>query len=104
MTEFGLNDTGGILILTLIEDGVAKSITTASAISYLIKDPNQIVVTKTAGFNTDGSDGKVKYTFVAGDLDIVGLYEVQVNVITPTWTGTSSSYKFKVRKTLEVTI
>ena len=104
MTEFGLDDVGGILILTVKENGVAKDISTASVINYFIKDPHEVTTKKLAAFNTDGTDGKVKYTFVATDLDLEGQYEVQVLIITPTWTGKSSSYKFRVRDTLEVTV
>ena len=104
MTEFGLGDIGNTLILTVLEDDVAKDISNASTKEYFIKRPNEVGVKVTTPFNTNGSDGKLKYVFIAGDLDIVGLYEVQVSLVTPLWTGKSSSFFFTVRETLSVTV
>jgi len=104
MTEFGLNDIGNILRLTILEDGVAKDIQLATAKTYLIKKPDETVSEVNAVFDTNGSNGKVIYTFVTGDLDQVGLYEVQVKIVTASWTGISSSYSFLVRDTLTVTV
>ena len=104
MTEFGLGDVGNTLILTVLEDEIAKDISTATVKEYFIKRPNEISVKVTVPFNTDGTDGKLRYIFAAGDLDIVGLYEVQVSLETPLWDGKSSSFFFTVRETLSVTI
>ena len=105
MTEFGLDDVGNILRLTVkTEDDEAKNIAGASALTYLLKKPDETVVELTASFDTNGTDGKVIYAFVAGDLDLVGLYEVQVKIVTATWTGITSSYFFTVRDTLVVTV
>lgn len=104
MNEFGKGDIGNILILTVLEDDVVKDISNATTKEYFIKRPNEIGVKVTAIFNTNGVDGKLKYVFISGDLDIVGLYEVQVSLITPLWTGKSSSYFFTVRDTLSVTV
>lgn len=106
MTEFGLNDVGNILLLTIKEEGetVGKNIQSATAITYLMKKPDETVSELTAAFDTNGTDGKVTYTYIAGDLDQVGLYEIQVKVVSVTWTGISSSYFFTVRDTLTVTI
>ena len=104
MTEFGLGDIGNTLILTVLEDDVAKNISNATTKEYFIKRPNEVGVKVIAAFNTTGVDGKLRYIFIAGDLDIVGLYEVQVSLVTPNWTGKSSSFFFTVRETLSVTI
>ncbi len=104
MTEFGLNDIGNTLILTVEENDVAKDISDATAITYLVKKPDEITIEVTAAFNTTGVDGKVVYTFIATNLDQVGLYDIQVKIVSPTWTGISSSYLFTVRDTLVVTV
>ena len=106
MTEFGLDDVGGILKLTVKEDGAitGKNISDATLIRYLIKKPDEVTAVVTAGFDTNGTNGKVAYAFIANDLDLIGLYEVQVEVTTPSYTATSSSYLFTVRDTLTVTI
>lgn len=104
MNEFGKGDIGNTLILTVLEDDIAKDISNATVKEYFIKRPNEIIVKVTAIFNTNGSDGKLKYVFIANDLDFIGLYEVQVSLVTPLWTGKSSSYFFIVRDTLSVTV
>jgi len=105
MTEFGLNDLGNILRLTVnTADNEAKNISAATAITYLLKKPDETVSSLTAAFDTNGTNGKVIYTFIAGNLDQVGLYEVQVKIVTATWTGITSSYLFTVRNTLVVTV
>ena len=104
MTEFGLGDEGNILRLTVKENDIAKDIQTASAVTYKIKKPDETVVEVTASFDTNGTNGKVIYAFVTGDLNMLGLYEVQVKIVTSTWIGTTSSYLFTVRDTLTVTI
>jgi len=104
MTEFGVGDIGNILILTVLENDVAKDISNATTKEYFIKRPNEVSVKVTAAFNSTGADGKLKYVFIATDLDIVGLYEVQVSLVTPSWSGKSSSFFFTVRETLSVTV
>lgn len=104
MIEFGLNDVGGILRLTVEEDGEPKNISAASVIKYLIKKPDETVSEVTASFDSNGADGKVIYTFVSGDLNQVGLYEIQVKLTIGGWTGISSSFFCVVRETLVVTV
>lgn len=104
MTEFGLNDVGSILRLTVQENDEPKDISSATAINFLFKKPDETVTEKVGAFDTNGSNGKVTYTIVANDLDQVGLYEVQVKITTTGWTGISSSYTFFVRQTLIVTV
>ena len=104
MTEFGLNATGNTLILTALEtvDSIeqAKDVSAATTLTFLIKKPDEVVISVTASFNTDGTDGKLIYAFVTGDLPLEGLYEVQIALVTPTWSDKSTSYFFTVRDTL----
>jgi len=104
MTEFGLDDVGNILRLTVKENDAVKDISSATALKYRMKKPDETVVELTAAFDTNGTNGKVIYTFIADDLDLVGLYEIQVKVTSATWTGITSSYFFTVRDTLTVTV
>ena len=102
MTEFGLNAVGNTLILTLLEDGLAKDISTATPTKFLIKKPDLTTSEVSAGFVTDGTDGQLQYTFISGDLNIEGQYELQAQVTAGAWRGTSSSFKFEVRDTIVI--
>jgi len=102
MKEFGLNDVGGTLVLTIWSSSAktsVKDISAATAIAYVIRKPDETVVEVVAALYTDGLDGQVKYTFIAGDLDQEEVYDVQVKLDGTPWAGQSSSYQFRVRET-----
>lgn len=58
-------------------DLLAEGITTSE---ILLRDPDGNVDVKVAGFVTDGSDGRIQYTTVAGDLDEPGDWSLQGRV------------------------
>ena len=81
----------GYAITVTIEDenGSAVDVSGASTLSMVLQDPSNNNTTKTAVNNTDGTDGKIKYVTVSGDLDEAGRWRVQCNVIdasTNRWT------------------
>jgi hypothetical protein len=49
-----------------------------------------------AGFTTDGTDGKIEYTTVDGDLNGAGNWEIQAKVVTPSGTWSTGVGYFKV--------
>ncbi len=76
-----LNDIGTTFTLTITDDdGVAVDITGATTKSIIFLKPDGVSETKTAAFGSDGSDGIISYTTVAGDLDTAGLWHVQAYV------------------------
>lgn len=72
-----VNDLKVRLIITMYEDGVVLDISTATVKSIIVKKPNGTTTTYTAIFLTDGTDGKIYYDTVAGDLDSAGTYKTQ---------------------------
>ena len=56
--------------------------------------------TKTASFNTDGTDGKIKYTSVDGDFNEVGTWRIQAKVVMGGGTFRSDVGTFKVHENL----
>jgi len=90
------NDVGVIITVTITEAGSAKNISTASVKKIWFRDPNGDEVEKTAEFVTDGSDGKVKYTTIADDLDTAGEWEFQAKITTPAATFGTSRGTFEV--------
>ena len=51
---------------------------------------------KSRTLDSDGTDGKVYYNTIAGDLDEAGLYKLQAKVILPSGTYYTDIYSFKV--------
>lgn len=95
-SQIHVNDVGTTLIGTVLDSGVAVDISSASSIQMLIKKPDQTTLTKTASFNSDGTDGKMKYVTVSGDIDQAGNYKIQGKVVLGTATYFSSVSTFKV--------
>ena len=59
-------------------------------------DPTGTTTTKTASFTTDGTDGKMDYTCVADDLDVVGTWQYQGYLVMPGFTGHTDIHRFQV--------
>lgn len=71
-------------------------ISSASVKNILLRNPNGDLVTKTASFGTNGTDGHIKYLTQAGDLDRRGYWTVQA-FVTMGDDFYSDKYKLKVR-------
>ena len=78
--QFSINDLGVDLVIAITEDGAVVDISTATTLELVLKRPGGTEVTKTASFYTDGTDGKIKYQTLAGDIDAVGLWEMKAKV------------------------
>ena len=71
-------------------------ISTATVKQFILKKPSGSVVTKTASFDTDGTDGVLKYETVADDLDEDGTWQLQVRlVMTGTWKSSITTFTVK---------
>lgn len=79
MSQVG--DTKVRLILTTYEDTAVLDISTSTSKSIIIKKPNGEILTVVANFLTNGSDGKIYYDTVSGDLDQSGLYKIQGSLL-----------------------
>jgi hypothetical protein len=81
-TIIHIGDVGTIIRLTVTEDDgtTAVNVSTATVKKFYFLKPDGTKVNKTAEFNTDGSDGKLKYTVVALDIDQAGTWQVQAYV------------------------
>jgi len=97
MNEISKNDIAVDIVLTIEEDSATLDISDASSKSIIIQKPSGTSNTYTASFSTDGTDGKIYYSTVSGDLDEVGLYKVQALVVITGGTYRSEIKKFKVR-------
>lgn len=80
------NDTRPVYIATLLDDAVAVDITTATTVKFKMRDANAVdpVEPKVDGTMvvSNAPGGIVSYTWVAGDTDTPGDYNVEIEV---TW-------------------
>jgi len=70
-------DAGFTLITTIKSDGTAVDISTASSKVYRFEKPDGTTADVDADFNTDGSDGKLKYVSLIGTYDQNGDWYIQ---------------------------
>ena len=95
-------DVGTIFRLT-IKDTAGAAIDVSTAVTKYIYFKNPAGTTlpaKTAAFTTDGTDGKIQYTTIAGDIDMVGTWHVQGYVETSLGKFWTEKDSFKVYSTL----
>ena len=77
------DDIGTKLLITVTDCGTVLDISTATALSIFIKQPDGTLLSRTGVLETDGTDGKMYYLTVAGDLDTAGSYKIQGKVTLP---------------------
>lgn len=94
--EIHVGDVGTILEVTVTDSGVAVNLSSATTKEIFLSKPNGVVITKTAAFVSNGSDGKLQYTTIIGDLDQHGIWKLQVKVALPTGTWQSDIQEFRV--------
>jgi len=79
---------------------VPKDISNASVKELVFHKPGSSSMTKTAVFTTNGTDGKLEWTTVSGDLTPWGTYQVQAKLTMPGFTGRGKRATFEVLKNL----
>jgi len=87
----------------LKEDGTPQNISsanTAGSKKLIFTRPNNTVLTKDAAFATDGLDGTLIYTTMAGDLVPSGIYQLQADLTMPNFQGRTAVDTFQVFKNL----
>ena len=81
VAEVHKNDIGLTFKVTIKdEDDAVKNISSYSTKQLIFKKPDGTILTKTASFLTDGTDGVIYYTTVSGDLDTVGIWRIQAYI------------------------
>ena len=99
--EVHQNDIGTKFLVTIKDGSDAVNVASATSTKQIIfKKPSGTSMTKTASFNSDGTDGKIYYTVVADDLDEVGTYEIQGKVVITDGTFYTDIQTFKVHRNL----
>ena len=96
-----VDDFGWTGKLTLQQDGTAVDISTYVTKQFILRDPDKVATVKTASFDSDGSDGILKYVIQDGDIDAVGNWSVQARIIKAGVELTSSDITFHVKARLD---
>lgn len=97
-----VGDVGTVIRLTIEDGGSAVDVSSASTKQIILLSPTQgaTALTKTASFTTDGTDGRIEYATVAGDIDVPGWWKVQAKVVLSSGTWSSTPVRFRVRSNL----
>ena len=102
--EVHYNDIGTVILVTIKDcvSGTATvlNVSAASTLVLILQSPSGTSTTKTASFNTDGTDGKIKYTSVDGDFNEVGTWRIQAKVVMGGGTFRSDVGTFRVYENL----
>jgi hypothetical protein len=97
MSDIHVGDIGTIFRLTIMDGTSVVDISGATTMEIIFKKPSASVVTETASFTTDGTDGQMEWaTGVVGDLDEAGSWEWQGRIVMPSWEGKTSILTFDV--------
>jgi len=94
--EIHVGDIGTAFRVALLDGETPVDVSGATALTIFLKKPDSTVLTKTAAFYTDGSDGIIQYVSVEDDLDLAGTWRIQARATLPTGTWSSSTGRFKV--------
>lgn len=98
--EIHVGDIGTVFLGTVMDGSSVVDVSGATTKQLFFKKPDDTVLTKTAAFTTDGSDGKIQYASIAADLDIAGWWNWQGKLILPGGTWRTDVHRFQVHVNL----
>lgn len=75
-TNIHVDDFGWLAQLTIVQDGAAVDISSYTTRQFFFRKPDATEVTKTAVFDSDGTDGVLNYTVEDGLIDATGHWRV----------------------------
>jgi len=94
--EVHKDDIGTKFLLTIKDGTSAVDISGATTKEIIFEKPSGETLTKSATFDSDGSDGKIYYNSVDGDVDEKGTWTLQAKVVIAAGTFKSNTETFKV--------
>lgn len=100
MAQFRTNDVGSVFSVTVMEDGAAFNLSTATTLTLRLRKPDGSVISRPAALYTDGTDGRVFYATVTGDLDQPGAWRGQMYIALPSGHWSSDLFDFPVGEAL----
>ena len=94
-TPVRVGDVGTIFEMSITSCGEIVDISSATLREITFVKPDGTKVAQTAVFSTDGIDGKIRYTIVAGDIDMPGTWKTQgyVESVSGKWHTTVDTFE-----------
>ena len=99
-TTIHKDDIGTDFDITFLEAGSAVDISGATTKQLIFRAPDAGKATQAGSFITDGTDGRLRYTTVDGDIDEAGHWHIQGKIINASGTFYSSIEDFYVKPNL----
>lgn len=99
-SEIHKGDIGTKFIITLMDDEVIEDISSATTKQIIFQKHSNTDIIKDAIFETDGTDGKIYYISIDGDLDETGTWTIQAKITMPSGAWSSSTSTFTVHSNL----
>lgn len=76
-----LNDFGTDIVLNVVDQACkAVDVSVSTLRQFELEKPDGTILTKTASFVTNGTDGKLRYTIESGVLDVIGGWSVRAKI------------------------
>lgn len=102
MTDLHVTDIGTEIRVTVMDGSSLLDVSTATVKKILFKHKTGVTFSRDAAFVTDGTDGKIKYILVQGDIDLQGKWELQVYLEFSTGKWHSSKATFEAAANIVV--
>lgn len=98
--EIRVDDIGTTFRVTIKNKstGEIQDISDATTLDFIFTKANKEIVTKDGTLVTDGSDGKVEYVTLEGDLDVAGTWRLQVYLVLPSGEWRTNKHSFRVHR------
>ena len=95
-----VGDVGTIFEVTVVEGDTVVDISNPTVLTIKLRKPSGAVVSHTATLSSDGTDGKLRYISIAGDIDQDGPWALQAYVELLSWQGSTAIGEFDVLENL----
>lgn len=99
-SEIHYGDIGVNFNITVMNGSVPLDVSNADNIYIILQKPDGSDLIKTASLITDGIDGNIRYTTIAGDLDQIGTWQIQAKVDFTISVFSTDIQKFKVYRNI----
>lgn len=99
--EIHVGDVGTVFEVSVVdEDCLPVDLSSSTVLSLRLKAGKAVTIERDAIVVNDGTDGKIKYTTVAGDLSAAGIWKIQAYVETPEGKWSTDIGSFEVHTNL----
>ena len=90
------DDYGTVFEVTINDENGVVDVSAATTKNIIFKKPSGTKVTQAASFTNSGTNGKIEYTTVSGDLDEAGTWKIQAQIATGSGDWKSNISAFEV--------